>query len=71
MELDTVLEAPETIESWIEIQRKNGVEATLVKEFGPAGGNPVFLYKGTIQALTGLLVATFELDAMETVGELR
>ncbi|UXE04145.1 hypothetical protein SEA_BLUENGOLD_190 [Gordonia phage BlueNGold] len=71
IELDTALDGPETIESWTTAQRSNGIFAEVVTLNGPAGGNPIFRYTGTIQALMGLLVASFEFTASEAIAELR
>ncbi|QGF20180.1 hypothetical protein SEA_SIXAMA_198 [Gordonia phage Sixama] len=68
IELDTVLD--QSPESWITEQAQNGIRAEVVTLSGPGGGNPIFRYTGAIQALMGLLVASFEFTVDEAIAQL-
>lgn len=60
IELDTVVYG--TIAAWRAEVAEIGVEATLLVEDGPGGGNPLFRYEGTRTQLRALLRTYFQAD---------
>lgn len=56
IELDIAYDcAPSHQDFTKDLAQKHGCTATLLKEIGPAGGNPLYLFTGTQEALESLI----------------